>query len=162
MLKSINKGIVLFVVLMTVIMVVILGNIVLRIMFSENRFSHHKVSRIQAYYASLAGLRYASEMMRQYNLNPSGYAAWVPVDSNPGLPTVGTGTNTVCALLCPTSTCNTTSTLASTLCPTPLESVIVDPNLPRQTNAVTIVIGESHSGTNRTRLIQACVDYTVH
>ena len=75
MLKLGNKGIVLFVVLMTVVMVIILGTIVLGVMLSQNRFSHHKVSRIQAYYASIAGLRYASEMLRQRDLNPSSTTA---------------------------------------------------------------------------------------
>ena len=169
MFKLGNKGIVLFVVLMTVVMVIILGTIVLGVMLSQNRFSHHKVSRIQAYYASLAGLRYGSEMLRQYDLDPLTYAAWVPTDS--GVP-LGTGTNTVCALLCRNSGC--TSTLCSSgtwkqtatgntihcplfACPI---SVPTDPKLPGAINAVVIVIGESHTGSNNTRDIKADVDYT--
>jgi Tfp pilus assembly protein PilX len=166
MFKSGKKGIVLFIVLMTVILVIILGNIILGIMFGQNRFTHHKVSRIQAYYASLAGLRYASEMLRQYNLNPSSTACspaslcsdWIPTDTNPGAG-MGTGTTTKCALLCRTSPC--TSTLASTLCPSLIGGApIVDPNLPGAVKAVVIVIGESHSSPDgNTRSIKATVDY---
>jgi len=153
--KAGNKGIILFVVLMTVIIAFILGSIVLNTMLSQNRLGHHKVSRIQAYYAGLAGLRYASEMLRQHSLNPatSSYAVWVPSDSVPG-------TNCVCAFLCRTSTCSPTLSCPS-FCPAPIVT-ITDPNMPGQVNAVEIVIGESHSGTGgKTRKIVASVDYTL-
>ena len=160
MFKLGNKGIVLFVVLMTVVMVIILGTIVLGVMLSQNRFSHHKVSRIQAYYASLAGLRYASEMLRQYDLNssyvscPVSNYSWVPSDSYCSQPTVGTGSNTVCALLCRNSSCT------SSLCGTPI-TTITDSYLPGSIKAVVVIIGESHSGINNARSIKATVDYTL-
>ena len=167
MLKLGKKGIVLFVVLMTVVMVIILGTIVLGVMLSQNRFSHHKVSRIQAYYASLAGIRYVSEMLRQRDLNPATTtacspaatcSAWVPSDS--GSPT-GTGTNSVCAVLCRSSSC-TTSSFVTSNCSSPIGgAAIVDSRLPGSINAVVIIIGESFSSPDqKTRSIKASVDYT--
>jgi len=68
-------------VLATIMIVVILANIVLNIVLSQTRLTHHQVSRIQAYYAGLAGMNYALEQLRtgnwtapnQYNLTDSSF-----------------------------------------------------------------------------------------
>ncbi len=60
-----KKGIVLFVVLATIFMVILLGNIILNIMSSQSRLTHHQVSRIQAYYAATAGANYAFDKLRR-------------------------------------------------------------------------------------------------
>lgn len=51
-------------VLMTLLVTAILGTILLNFMSSQTRFTHHQVSRIQAYYAALAGMNYAYERLR--------------------------------------------------------------------------------------------------
>ena len=64
-----RKGAVLFIVLGTILIVMILANIILNIMLSQSRLTQHQVSRIQAYYASLAGMNYALEEIRINELN---------------------------------------------------------------------------------------------
>jgi len=62
---GINKsGIALFIVLATVFVVILLGEITIKFIASQNRFSHESVNRIQAYYAAKAGMNYALEMLR--------------------------------------------------------------------------------------------------
>lgn len=51
-------------VLGTILVVVILINIVLSIISSQARLTHHQVSRIQAYYAGQAALNLAFEKLR--------------------------------------------------------------------------------------------------
>ena len=59
-----KKGVILFIVLGTIIVVMGLAIIVLRIIASQSRLTHHQVSRIQALYAAKAGMVYAQEMLR--------------------------------------------------------------------------------------------------
>lgn len=59
-----KKGIALFIVLGTLLLIVVLANIILAIILSHSRLTHHQVSRIQAQYASMAGINYALEMLR--------------------------------------------------------------------------------------------------
>jgi Tfp pilus assembly protein PilX len=148
MLKAVNKGVVLFVVLMTVILVIILGNIILGLMFSQNRFTQHKVGRIQAYYAGLAGVRYAEEMLRTNSWS---------LPSDTGSP-LGTGTNFTCGLLCRSTTCS------SNECPAPDVSIPIDESLPGSIQSIAIFVGESHSQDQTgygTRKVTASVDYTL-
>jgi len=56
-----------YMVLATLMVVVVLANVVLTIIASQSRLTHHQVSRIQAYYASMAGINYATEMLRSGN-----------------------------------------------------------------------------------------------
>lgn len=63
MLKS-PKGIVLIIVLTTFFIVVLLANIILALISSQSRLTHHGVSRIQAYYASMAGINLAYDNLR--------------------------------------------------------------------------------------------------
>lgn len=60
-----KKGIVLFIVLATIFIVILLGNIILSIMSSQSRLTHHQVSRIQAYYSAMAGANYAFDKLRR-------------------------------------------------------------------------------------------------
>jgi Tfp pilus assembly protein PilX len=62
-----QRGVVLYLVLATIMIVVILANIVLNVVLSQTRLTHHQVSRIQAYYAGLAGMNYALEQLRTGN-----------------------------------------------------------------------------------------------
>ena len=62
--KQDKKGIVLLIVIGTVFIVIFLANVVLSIITSQSRLTHHQVSRIQAYYASMAGINYALEQLR--------------------------------------------------------------------------------------------------
>lgn len=59
-----KKGVALFMVLGTLLVVIILANIILNFILSQSRFTHHQVSRIQAYYAAQAGMVYALEQLR--------------------------------------------------------------------------------------------------
>jgi len=59
-----KSGVALFIVLATFFVIVILANVILNIMLSHSRLTHHQVSRIQAYYAAQAGVNYALEMLR--------------------------------------------------------------------------------------------------
>lgn len=59
-----KSGIALFMVLATIFVILLLGEITLRFIGSQNRFSHEKINRAQAYYAATAGMNYALEMVR--------------------------------------------------------------------------------------------------
>ncbi|MFA5144976.1 MAG: hypothetical protein WC723_03105 [Candidatus Omnitrophota bacterium] len=72
-----EKGIVLFIALATIFMVILLANIVLSIVSSQSRLTHHRVSRIQAYYAALAGVNFSLEQLR------TGVWAFTPTNSCP-------------------------------------------------------------------------------
>ncbi|MCM8795255.1 MAG: hypothetical protein NC928_00975 [Candidatus Omnitrophica bacterium] len=66
MFKSImnKKGVALLMVLGTLLVVLVLANVVLAIISSQTRLTHHQISRIQAYYAAWAGINYALEQLR--------------------------------------------------------------------------------------------------
>jgi len=59
-----ERGIILFIVLATIFVVILLGNVVLGIISSQSRLTRHKVSRIQSYYAALAGVNFAFDKLR--------------------------------------------------------------------------------------------------
>ena len=58
-----KRGVLLFIVLATIIVVAILSTIMLRIMLSQSRLTHHQVSRIQAQYAAKAGMVMAQSLL---------------------------------------------------------------------------------------------------
>jgi hypothetical protein len=60
-----KKGIVLFIVLATVLIIVILSGVILSIISSQSRLTHHQASRIKAYYAGKGIMNYALEMLRK-------------------------------------------------------------------------------------------------
>jgi len=62
-----SRGMALAMVLGTLLVVVILANVILAIISSQTRLTHHQVSRIQAYYAAQAGINYALEKLRLGN-----------------------------------------------------------------------------------------------
>jgi len=64
MAKMQNRGVAVFIVLSVIISVIIFANIVLSIIANQSRLTHHKVSRIQAHYAAMAGVNYAYEKLR--------------------------------------------------------------------------------------------------
>jgi hypothetical protein len=59
-----ERGVVLILVLATLLVILILSNIILSIISSQARLSHHQVSRIQAYYAAQAASFLAAERLR--------------------------------------------------------------------------------------------------
>ncbi len=52
-------------VLGTILIIVVLANVILSIILSQTRLTHHQISRIQAYYAALGGMNYALDMLRR-------------------------------------------------------------------------------------------------
>src|SRR3989338_8459923 len=59
-----KRGVVLFIVLGTLLVVVSLATVILSLILSHARLTHHQTSRIHAYYAALAGMNYAIEKLR--------------------------------------------------------------------------------------------------
>jgi len=62
-----NKGIALLTVLVVLLVVVALAVGILNITLNQSRLTHHKVSRIQAYYATTAGVNFALDKLRRGN-----------------------------------------------------------------------------------------------
>ncbi len=60
-----NRGAALAVILGTILVVVVLANILLNFMLSQNRLTHHQISRIQAYYAGIGAMNYTLERLRK-------------------------------------------------------------------------------------------------
>jgi len=71
-----EKGMVLYLVLTTLLIVIILSNVLLALVANQTRLTHHQVSRIQAYYASQAGLVWAFEQLRIHQKEPFGTTTW--------------------------------------------------------------------------------------
>ena len=65
--KMNKRGIALYLVLSILLVVVILANVVLSLINSQSKLTHHQVRRIQAYYAAQAGINYALENLRLNN-----------------------------------------------------------------------------------------------
>ena len=59
-----KKGVALFMVIGTILVAVVLSNILLRFISSQYRLTHHQISRIQGYYAAMAGINYAVDNLR--------------------------------------------------------------------------------------------------
>ncbi len=64
-LKSKEEGLAIFMVLSILLVVTVLVNVILAIISSQARFTHHQVSRIKAFYATQAGVNYALEKLRR-------------------------------------------------------------------------------------------------
>lgn len=87
---SCKRGIVLFITLGMLLVVMALANVILSIISSQSRLTHHQASRIQAYYASQAAVNYTLEKLR------TGDANWIPSpDTIPN-----TRTHTLCRSGC--------------------------------------------------------------
>lgn len=120
-------------VLSTLFIALLVSNIILRVILSQSRLTHHQVSRTQAYYAALAGINYALEMLRT---------------SNPQWPRVGSYNRTIC---------NTNPNCVVTL---PVGTVCnaTEANFPCSVDLVTISVGDPGSGN--TRRVNATSNYT--
>lgn len=59
-----KRGIVLFITLGTLLVVVAFANVIMSIITSQGRLTQHQAGRIQAYYASQAGMNYGLERLR--------------------------------------------------------------------------------------------------
>lgn len=126
---QVKKGVVLLIVLGTILLVVILANIILSTMSSQSRLTHHQVSRIQAYYAAMAGINYAFESIRLNDAN------WIPA------PDVFPNTRT------------------RILCRGCVLPNVNEPELPNSIQQVTITIGAPNSGISGTREVRATATY---
>jgi hypothetical protein len=82
-----KKGAILFIVLMAIFTVVLLSSIILTIMSTQSRLTLHQISRIQGYYAALAGINFAIDKLRLGN-DPGNW------------PTSGNYTRTMCRSNC--------------------------------------------------------------
>ena len=69
-----KNGIALLAVLVTLLVVAALANVTMNITLSQSRLTRHKVSRIQAYYATTAGVNYALDKLRLNDAN------WIPAN----------------------------------------------------------------------------------
>lgn len=126
-----KKGIVLLLILGTLLVVLSLATVIISIIMSHARLTHHQTSRIQAYYASLAGVNYALEKLRV------GDANWIPSpDAAPN-----TRTRILCRSGCIAPNVN-------------------DPDLPNSIQQVTIVIEAAGTGISGTRRLKATAAYT--
>jgi len=74
--KMKDKGVALFIVLATLLVVTLLAGVILNIVSSHSRLTHHQVSRIKAYYAARGIMNYVFEKMRtdptNWAPNPAG------------------------------------------------------------------------------------------
>lgn len=59
-----KKGMALYVVLGTILVVIVLANVILSLVLSHSRLTHHQITRIRAYYAGRAGMVLAMEKLR--------------------------------------------------------------------------------------------------
>ncbi len=62
-----KKGMVFYLVLVSIIVALVLASAILNIILSQATFSRHQASRVQAYYAAMAGANYAFEKLRSGN-----------------------------------------------------------------------------------------------
>lgn len=120
------------VVLATLLMIVILANVVLNLMSSQARLTHHQVSRIQAYYAAQAGIVLATEKMR------IGAAGWTDPAAFTKRLCRSAGAHAFCGA----------------------GGVIIDSNLPPSILYVNIDVGALNSGLSNTRKVSAVASYT--
>lgn len=72
--RKTEKGVVLFIVIVSILIVIILALAILSLVLSQSRLTQHQVGRIRAYYASKAMMNYALEQLRVGN--------WVPHATN--------------------------------------------------------------------------------
>jgi hypothetical protein len=67
-----NKGVALYMVIASIMIALVFAGIMLNLLLSQSRFSLHSSSRLQAYYAALAGANYAFEMFRTATWSETG------------------------------------------------------------------------------------------
>ncbi|MCM8781147.1 MAG: hypothetical protein NC908_04415 [Candidatus Omnitrophica bacterium] len=76
-LRDFRRGIAFYLVLGVLLIVTVFATVIMNLMLSQARLTHHQISRIQAYYAAMAGINYALEMLR------IGQWTYTPVNSCP-------------------------------------------------------------------------------
>lgn len=59
-----KKGVALYMVIASILIAMVFAAVILNLVLSQSRLSIHSTSRIQAYYAALAGANYAFDMLR--------------------------------------------------------------------------------------------------
>ncbi len=127
-----KKGMILFIVLGVVLVVGILAIVVLRLISSHARLTHHQVTRIQAQYAAKAGMLYALDKLRRDD-----DACWA---------SSGTYTRYLCR--------GTAAGVCTGGC------VVIEPYLPPAINYVSIVVSDPGTGILGTRQVSATAEFT--
>lgn len=140
------KGVVLFIVLAVLMIVIILASIILSIMSSQFRLTHHQVSRIQAHYASLAGINLAYDMLSQADNNVGNWPQ--PATVTPGL----FYTRFLCRTVSSDANCNTAD-------------AIIDANIPASIKVVQVTVTDKTAASpprpcNPPQDSQICIDAT--
>ena len=135
-----KRGVVLFIVLAALMVVIVLANIILSIMLSQSRLTHHQVSRIQAYYASFAGMNLAYDGLRTGN--------WPMPGASESYDTY----------LCRATTSNPN---CASIPPVPAPAVTIDANIPEVIEMVRIrVAGRAVDGCDEPSGSQVCINAT--
>ena len=120
-------------VIASILIAMVFAGVILNLVLSQSRLSIHSSSRVQAYYASLAGSNYAFEMLRTTVWPPTGPYTHVMCQSL---------TNPDC---CVNGTCTSCD--------------IAEPNLPNTISCVNILI-DGTTGPANTLQIKTTAVYT--
>jgi Tfp pilus assembly protein PilX len=139
--KHASRGVALLVVIVTILVLVILANIIINYMLSQSRLTHHNVSRIQAYYASMAGVNLAYDKLRRNN-----DAAW---------PRPAAAASYV---RCIERVANDCVAVAVTNCGTPL----VDPAFPISVRCIVITVSGAGGDCNPPAGSTYCINSQTH
>ena len=106
-----SRGVALILVLVFIMTAVVLANIAVVVLRSQYRFTHHNVSRIQAFYAAQAGVNYALEQLRTGSWTFSPNSCPDPGGCPVNDPDFPNSINWVRVIFCPSgSTCASAST----------------------------------------------------
>lgn len=135
-----KKGVILFIVIGIIMVVSVLATVMLRIISSQSRLTHHQVSRIQAQYAAKAGVLYALDKLRRGD--DLSWSATIPA-----VPVVKRMCKQVAA-----PDCNAAG-------------VIIESNLPNSIKYIDIYVYDPlapapNQGISGTRKVSAKADYT--
>ncbi|MCM8791624.1 MAG: hypothetical protein NC826_00490 [Candidatus Omnitrophica bacterium] len=69
--RTSNKSVALVYVLGVLVAMMAIASLIITIFLSQFRLSHHHTSRMQAYYAAMAGINYAFEKVRTGQIGPT-------------------------------------------------------------------------------------------
>lgn len=130
-----RRGVALFLVLTVLLIVVMLTHVVLSLITSHSNLSNHQLRRIQAYYAAMAAINYATEQMRL------GSGGWMPA-------TNGQLTMYMCR------------GPSDPRCPT-ASPAVNETSLPYPIGFVQLTLGPL-DGTTQTYFVNATVNYTAY
>jgi Tfp pilus assembly protein PilX len=130
-----ERAVALLLVLATILIVMLLANIILTLVSSQSRLTHHQISRIQGYYAAMAGINYAYDKLRRGDDSVNWY-----------LPTSSSYTRRLCN--------------ANPNCPYTTNCNINDSTLPCSISYVDIKVGPPGACPDSPTGIQACINAT--